>query len=132
MDIKEVYDFIKKCGTYYIASIDGDQARVRPFGTIKLFEDKLYIQTGKSKECSRQFHAAPKIELCCFDGSQWLRVAATAVADDRLEPAEAMLEDYPELKAMYQPGDGNCEVFYLKDAAATFSSFTAPPQTINF
>ena len=132
MNINDVYAFIKKCGTYYLATVDGDQARVRPFGTILLFEDKLYFQTGKVKPCSKQMHAAPKVELCCFDGEKWLRVTGTAVEDARLEPATAMLEDYPNLKAMYQPGDGNCETFYLKDATATFASFTAAPETVEF
>ena len=75
--MKEVYEFIKKCGTYYLATIEGDQARVRPFGTIDIFEDKLYIQTGKIKEVSKQIQKNPKVELCAFDGEAWLRVAGT-------------------------------------------------------
>ena len=130
--MKEVYEFLKKCGTYYLATVEGDQPRVRPFGTVDLFEDKLYIQTGKVKEVSKQMMANPKIEICAFDGSTWIRIAATAVEDDRIAAQEHMLEGYPSLKANYQPGDGNTQVFYLKDATAVFSSFTAEPKTVKF
>ena len=130
--MNEVYEFLKKCQTYYIATIDGDQARVRPFGTIDMFDGALTIQTGKVKEVSRQIHKNPKIEICAFDGKQWLRLAATAVEDTRVEAAEHMLEGYPELKAMYQPGDGNTEIFKLTNVKATFSSFTAAPKTIEW
>ena len=130
--MQEVYDFLKKCGTYYIATIDGDQARVRPFGTIDLFEDKLYIQTGKSKACFQQMVANPKVEICAFDAGQWLRVAATLVPDERVEPQEHMLDNYPGLKGRYAPNDGNNVVLYLKDVTATFSSFTAPEKVIKF
>lgn len=130
--MKEVYEFIKKCGTYYLATIEGDQARVRPFGTIDIFEDKLYIQTGKIKEVSKQIQKNPKVELCAFDGEAWLRVAGTLVRDDRIEPKTHMLDEYPELKSMYSPEDDNTEVLYFKDAEATFSSFTAEPRIVRF
>ncbi len=130
--MKEVYDFLKKCGTYYLATAEGDQPRVRPFGTVDLFEDKIYIQTGKVKDVSKQMMANPKIEICAFDGGTWIRIAATAVEDDRIEAQEHMLDSYPNLKANYQPGDGNTQVFYLKDATAVFSSFTAEPKTVKF
>ena len=130
--MKEVYEFLKKCGTYYLATAEGDQPRVRPFGTVDLFEDKIYIQTGKVKEVSKQMMANPKIEICAFDGGTWIRIAATAVEDDRIEAQEHMLDSYPNLKANYQPGDGNTQVFYLKDATAVFSSFTAEPKTVKF
>ncbi len=130
--MKTVYDFLKKCKVYYLATVDGDQARVRPFGTIDMFEDKLYIQTGKVKDVSKQMQADPKVELCAFDGEKWLRVAATVVKDDRIEPKKHMLENYPDLRAMYDPEDDNTEVLYLKDATATFSSFTEAPVTVKF
>ncbi len=130
--MNEVYEFLKSCQTYYLATVEGDQPRVRPFGTIDLFEGKLYIQTGAKKDVSKQIHANGKVEICAFDGSKWLRLAATAVADDNIEAQRHMLDAYPSLKAMYQPGDGNTEVFYLKDATATFSSFTEAPKTIRF
>ena len=130
--MKKVYGFIKKCGTYYLATVDGDQPRVRPFGTILLFEDKLYIQTGKSKDVSRQIQANPKVEICCFAEGTWLRVAGELVRDERKEVKKAMLDDYPELRGMYSEDDDNTEVLYFKNATATFSSFTAAPEVINF
>ena len=89
--MKEVYSFLKKCETYYLATIDGDQARVRPFGTIHIFENKLYFQTGKSKRVSKEIHAYPKVELCAFDGETWLRVAAKAVEDPRIEAQQSKI-----------------------------------------
>lgn len=130
--MNEVYEFLKKCGVYYLATAEGDQPRVRPFGTIDLFEDKLYIQTGKVKDVSRQLQANPKAELCAFADGTWLRVACSLVRDDRIEPKKHMLEAYPSLQAMYSAEDDNTEVLYLKDAVAVFSSFTAAPRTVTF
>ena len=130
--MQEVYEFLKKCGTYYLATMDGDQPRVRPFGTVDLFDGKLYIQTGKVKDVSNQMLSNPKVELCAFDGEKWLRVAASAVLDDNLAAQEHMLNAYPSLRKLYQPGDGNTEVFFLKDATAVFSSFTEAPRTVTF
>lgn len=130
--MQQIYEFLKTCGTYYLATVEDGQPRVRPFGTIDLFEGRLYIQTGKSKSVSRQLHVNPRLEICAFNGSRWLRLAATAVEDDRVEARRHMLDAYPELQAMYTPDDGNTEVFFLKDAAATFSSFTTEPEVIRF
>lgn len=130
--MNEVYEFLKKCQTYYLATIDGTQARVRPFGTVDIFDGQLTIQTGKVKPVSKQIHANPNVEICAFDGQQWLRLAAVAVEDERIEAATHMLESYPELKAMYTPGDGNTEIFKLTNVKATFSSFTAAPRTIEW
>ena len=130
--MKEVYDFLKNCGTYYLATVDGDQPRVRPFGTVDIFEGRLYIQTGKVKPVSRQIQANPKVELCAFAGGKWLRVAGTLVRDERLEAKKHMLDAYPALQAMYSAEDDNTEVLYFKDAVATFSSFTEAPKTIQF
>lgn len=130
--MKEVYEFLKQCGTYYLATVEGDQPRVRPFGTIDLFEDKLYIQTGKVKEVSKQMQANPKAELCAFNGQKWVRIEATMVRDDRVEAKAHMLDNYPNLKAMYSAEDDNTEVLYLKDATATISSFTEAPVVIKF
>lgn len=130
--MKEVYDFLKKAGTYYLATVEGDRPRVRPFGTIDLFEDKLYIQTGKVKNVSKQLAANPKAEICAFMDGTWLRVACELIEDDRREARVHMLESYPELKSMYSADDGNTQVFYLKNAEAVFSSFTAAPRKINF
>ncbi|MBR6511982.1 MAG: pyridoxamine 5'-phosphate oxidase family protein [Clostridia bacterium] len=130
--MEKVYEFIKACKIYYLATIDGDQARVRPFGTIDMFEGKLYIQTGKVKDVSKQIHANPKVEISCFNGEKWLRLAGTLVEDERIEAKEHMLDSYPDLKAMYSADDGNTEVFYFKDAKATISSFTEAPEEILF
>ena len=130
--IERVCTFMKEAETYYLATVEGDQPRVRPFGTINLFEGKLYIQTGKVKDVSKQLAANPKAELCAFKNGEWLRVAATLVNDDRIEPKVDMLENYPSLKAMYDANDSNTQVLYLKDATATFSSFTAAPETVTF
>lgn len=128
--MKEIYDFLKKCKTYYLATIDGDQPRVRPFGTVDLFEDKLYIQTGKVKNVSKQMQANPKIEICAFDGSEWIRIEATTVRDDRVEAKQHMLDAYPNLQKMYKADDDNTEVLYLKDVNATIYSFTANPRVV--
>ena len=130
--MQEVLDFLKKAGTYYLATVEGDQPRVRPFGTAHIFEGKLYIQTGKSKPCSKQMAANPKVEICAFAGGQWLRIAATAVDDDRVEAKASMLDAYPNLKDRYSAEDPNTQVLYLKDAGATFSSFTAPDRVVKF
>lgn len=130
--MQEIYDFIKKCEVYYLATVEGDQPRVRPFGTIDIFEDKLYIQTGKVKEVSKQIQANSKVEICGFADGQWLRIAGKLVRDDRVEAKAHMLDAYPNLKAMYSAEDDNTEVLYFEDATATFSSFTSEPRTIKF
>lgn len=130
--MKEVYEFLKKCSVYYLATVEGDQPRVRPFGTIDLFEDKLYIQTGKVKDVSKQMQVNPKVEISAFDGATWIRIAATVVRDENIKAKEHMLDNYPNLKAVYSAEDDNTEVLYLKDATATFSSFTAAPKVVKF
>ncbi len=130
--MQEVYDFLKKCGTYYLATTEGNQPRVRPFGTYLIFEGKLYIQTGKSKNVSKQMMANPKIEICAFSGDTWIRISATAVEDDRIEAKQAMLDAYPQLQAMYKADDSNTQVLYLKDATATFASFGGEPKVVKF
>ena len=132
--MKEVYDFLKKCGTYYLATVEGDQPRVRPFGTIDIFEGKLYIQTGKVKEVSKQIQANSKVEISAFDAStgNWVRIAGKLVRDDRVEAKAHMLDAYPNLKAMYSAEDENTEVLYFEDATATFSSFTEEPIVVKF
>ncbi|MBQ6398484.1 MAG: pyridoxamine 5'-phosphate oxidase family protein [Clostridia bacterium] len=128
----EVYDFLKKCGTYYLATVEGNQPRVRPFGTVDLFEDRLYIQTGKSKEVSKQIQANPRVEICAFAEGKWLRVAGKLVRDDRVEAKRHMLDAYPSLQKMYSAEDDNTEVLYFEEATATFSSFTEAPRTVRF
>ena len=130
--METVYQFLKECGTYYLATTEGGQPRVRPFGTVDLFEGKLYIQTGKIKNVSKQMLANPKIEISGMAGNRWIRIAATAVEDDRVEARRHMLAAYPSLQGMYQADDGNCQVFYLQNATATISSFQDAPVTVNF
>ena len=129
---KEVFDFMKKTKTYYLATVENDQPRVRPFGTVEIFEGNLYIQTGRKKNVSHQIEANGKIELCTFDGERWLRLTATAIADDRIEAQTHMLDNYPELGKMYQPGDGNTVVYKLVNVTATFESFGAEKRVIRF
>lgn len=132
--MEEVKEFIKNCGAYFLATVEGDQPHVRPFGTVEIFEGKLYIQTGKSKSVSKQIRANGKVEICAMDksGASWVRLSGTLVRDDRREPKVHMLENYPELKSMYSPDDDNTEVLFFKDAEATFYSFTAAPRTVKF
>lgn len=130
--MQEVYDFLKACNTYYLATVEGDQPRVRPFGTVDIFEGKLYIQTGKVKDVSKEMQANPKVEICAFNGEKWIRVAGEVVRDDRVEAKKHMLDSYPNLKTLYRADDDNTEVLYLKNATATISSFTEEPKVIKF
>ena len=131
--MNEVYEFLKNAGVYYLATVEGDQPRVRPFGTIDIFEDKLYIQTGKVKPVAHQMKANPKVEISAMTADhKWIRIAAEAVLDENIEAQKHMLDAYPNLQAMYQPGDGNTEVYYLKNAVAQICSFTEPPVEIKF
>ena len=130
--MEEICKFLKEAGTYYLATVEGDQPRVRPFGTIHIFEDKLYIQTGKIKPVSKQLNENPKAEICAFKDGTWLRLSGTLVEDDREEARKSMLDAYPQLRAMYDENDGNTQVLYFKDATAVFSSFTAPERMIKF
>ena len=130
--IDEVCEFLKDCGTYYLATTDGDQPRVRPFGTAHIYEGKLYIQTGKSKDVAKQLEANPKFEICGFKKGKWIRVSGTLVGNDSDDAVSSMLEAYPSLKRMYAVGDGNTIVYGINDGVATFSSFTEPPRTVEF
>lgn len=130
--MQRVCDFLKKTGVYFLATVDGDQPEVRPFGTAEIIDGKLYIQTGHVKPVAKQIAVNPKVAICAYDGKEWLRVNATLVEDSRVEVKKAMLDAYPTLRAMYNENDGNTAVYYLKDAKATISSFTAAPVEIEF
>jgi uncharacterized pyridoxamine 5'-phosphate oxidase family protein len=130
--MQEVYEFLKKCGVYYLATVEGDQPRVRPFGTVDIFEGKLYIQTGKVKDISKQLQANPKAEICAYTDGKWLRVAGKLIRDDRVEAKKHMLDNYPDLQTMYSAEDDNTEVLYFEDATAIFYSFTDEPKVIKF
>ncbi len=130
--MERIVKFLKDAGTYYLATVEGDQPRVRPFGTAHLYEGHLYLQTGKVKEVSKQLHKNPKAEICAFKDGEWLRICGELVEDDRNEARQSMLDAYPSLQAMYKADDGNTEVWYFKGGTATFSSFTREPETISF
>ena len=130
--MKRVYDFLKKAEVYYLATMEGDQPRVRPFGTINEFEGKLYIQTGKVKPTSRQIAANNKAELCAFREGAWIRIACELIEDDRFEAKKSMLDAYPNLRGMYDENDGNTQVFYMQNAIATFSAFGKASETVEF
>lgn len=130
--MEKVCAFLKEAGVYYLATVEGDQPRVRPFGTAHIFEGKLYIQTGKVKPVSKQLAVNPKAEVCAFHNGQWLRVAGELVEDDRVEAKKSMLDAYPSLRGMYNEEDSNTQVLYFRNATATISSFTAPSETITF
>ena len=131
--MEEVFRFLKEAGTYYIATVDGDQPRVRPFGTVNVFEGKLYIQTGKGKRMPKQIAANPKVEICALKGDEWIRVAGTLALDERVEAQESMLDAYPDLRKMYTTGpDGNTAVYFFKEATATISSFSHEPVVVKF
>mgnify|MGYP004540277393 FL=1 len=128
----KVLKFLKDAETYYLATVEGDQPRVRPFGTAHVFEGKLYIQTGKVKDVSKQLHQNPKAEICAFKNGEWLRVSGKLIEDDRNEARQSMLDAYPSLQKMYKADDGNTEVFYFEEATAIFTSFTHEPEIIKF
>ena len=130
--MERVCKFLKDAGVYYLATVEGDQPRVRPFGTAHIFEGKLYIQTGKVKPCAKQIAANPKVEICAFKDGAWIRIAGELVEDDRVEARKSMLDAYPNLRRMYDENDGNSLVLYFKNATATISSFSAAPEVIEF
>ena len=130
--MKEVYDFLKECGVFYIATIDKDKPRVRPFGALNIFEDKLYLQTGKVKDVSKQISINNNVEISAMSNGKWIRISGKLIEDDRLEAKESMLDNNPELKNMYKAEDPNTEVLYLQDVTATISSFTEAPKIIKF
>ena len=135
MSIQKTYEFIKNAGTYYLATVDKDQPRVRPFGTINIFEGKLYIQTGRKKNVSKQLSKNGKVELCAYQPEKkcWLRLSGTLVDDDRREAKQAMLDAYPGLKRMYSADDPNTQVLYFAPGAvATIDSFPAKQIVLKF
>ena len=128
--MKEVCEFLKECGTYYLATVEDNKPRVRPFGTINIYEDKLYIQTGKSKNVYKQLEKNNNFEICAFKDGKWLRVSGELVNDDRVEAKKDMLDNYPDLRSMYDENDANTSVLYFKNAKATIYSFTEEPKII--
>ena len=130
--MEKVYNFLKNASVYYLATVEGDQPRVRPFGTVNIFENKLYIQTGKIKPVSKQLLANPKAEICAFKDGTWIRVSGELINDERIEAKKSMLDAYPNLRGMYDENDNNTQVLYFKNAKAVISSFTSSPEIIEF
>ncbi len=130
--MERVCKFLKDAGTYYLATVDGNKPKVRPFGTAHIFEGRLYIQTGRKKAVAKQLAANPNVEICAMSGGDWLRISGELVEDDRREARVSMLEAYPELQSLYSADDGNTQVWYFKNATAVFSSFTKPEETVKF
>ena len=131
-NMQQVRDFLHKTGVYFLATADGDQPQVRPFGTAEIIEGKLYIQTGHVKNVAKQIAANPKVAICAFNGEQWLRITATLVEDPRVEIKKAMLDANPGLRSMYDENDDNTAVYFLTEAKATISSFSAETLEIEF
>ena len=131
-NVERVCRFLDEAGVYYLATVEGDQPRVRPFGTALVYNGRLYIQTGKIKSVSKQLAADPKAEICAFKDGRWLRVTGELCNDDDRAVKVAMLEKMPSLSAMYDPDDGNMQMLYFKNATAVFSSFTEAPETLVF
>ena len=130
--MQEVYEFLKEAGTYYLATIDGDKPRVRPFGTVNIYDGKLYIQTGKKKDVSKQIQKNCNVEICAFNNGKWIRIQGKLIRDDRVEAKKDMLDHYPNLRSMYDEADDNTEVLYFESAKAVISSFTDNPKNIEF
>lgn len=130
--MEEVFKFLKESGAYYLATIDGDNPRVRPFGTVAIFENHLYIQTGKTKDVFNQIEKNNNVEICAFKDGRWIRVSGKLIADDRIEAKKYMLDQYPDLRRMYDENDSNTIVLYFETAKAVIASFTEAPKIIEF
>ncbi|MCQ2319087.1 MAG: pyridoxamine 5'-phosphate oxidase family protein [Bacteroidales bacterium] len=131
-NMEEVYQFLKDCETYYLATVDGERPRVRPFGTVNIFEGKLYIQTGKKKRTAQQLALNPHAEICAFNGSSWIRIETTLVADERVEAKKSMLDSYPQLRGMYDENDDNTIVYFMTSSRAWITSLGTPEKEIEF
>ena len=130
--MKEVEKFLDECGVYYLATISEDGPKVRPFGTIDIFEDHLYIQTGKSKDVYKQIEKNNKVEICAFKDGRWIRISGNLISDDRVEAKKHMLDKYPNLRGMYDENDDNTIVLYFESGKAVISSFTEDAKVIEF
>lgn len=133
-NMEEVQAYLKECGTFFIATTDGDQPRVRPFGVSEIINGRLYIMTGKVKDVFKQMAANGKFEICALkpSGSEWMRLSGTLVNDETLAVKEEFLNRNPGLKSMYKADDGNMAVLYITNATARFCSFSAAERTVNF
>lgn len=130
--MKEVMEFIKEAGVYFLSTIDEDKPRVRPFGTLEIFEDHLYIQTGKNKDVFKQIEKNNNVELSAYKDGRWIRVSGKLIIDDRVEAKKYMLDQNPSLRSMYDENDNNTIVLYFENGKAIISSFTEEPKVIEF
>lgn len=128
--MEEVLKFLEDCGAYFLATVDGEKPRVRPFGTAMLYENHLYIQTGKKKDVSKQIAKNPNVEISAFKDGKWIRIEGKLKSDDRVIVKKEMLDKYPNLRGMYDENDSNTEVLYFEEGIATIYSFTAAPIVI--
>lgn len=130
--MKRVYDFLKEAKVYYLATMDGDQARVRPFGTIDLFDGKLYIMTKNHKKVSDQMKSNPKVEITAMRGDDWIRITCEAYLETRHEAVVSMVDAHPHLAQFYSADDPDTEVFYLANATAIIYSTTPEPLMVQW
>ena len=132
--MKEVQAYLKECSAFSIATVDGGQPRVRPFGVSEIIDGRLYIMTGKRKDVFKQMAANGKFEICALkpSGAEWMRLSGTLVNDETLAVKEEFLNRNEELKSMYRADDDNMAVLYIKDATARFCSFSAPERKVTF
>lgn len=129
--MKKTLEFLQESGTFYLATAEGDQPRVRPFGAVFEYEGKLYIATNNTKKCFKQMLENPKVEMCSMNKKgQWIRVTGEVANDDRREVKEFALQAVPSLKSMYSVDDGIFAVLYFTKGTATISSFTTKPETL--
>lgn len=126
--LTKVLAFLDDAQTYYLATVDGDQPKVRPFGTALVYNDKLYIQTGKIKDVSKQLAKNPKAEICAFKDGKWIRITGELVEDETREVKTLMLEKMPVLRHMYNEDDGNMQMLFFKKATVVFSAFGSAPE----
>ena len=133
-NMQEVQSYLKECGAFFIATTDGNQPRVRPFGVSEIINGRLYIITGKVKDVYKQMDKNGKFEICALkkSGSEWMRLSGTLVNDETLSVKEEFLKRNPGLKAMYKADDDNMAVLYITNATARFCSFSAPERKVNF
>lgn len=121
--MKRTYDFLKKAGTFYLATVDKDQPRVRPFGAVCIAHEKLYICSNNKKECYKQMLDNNKIEISAMVGNEWIRLTGLVKNDSSKKVKSAMLNENPILKTMYSEDDTIFEVLYLENVTATFNQF---------
>ncbi len=131
--LQEIKDYLAECRVFYLATVDGDQPRVRPFGVSEIYNGRLYLMSGKSKEVFKQLVANPKFELSATkaNGAEWIRVSGRLVNDDDVVMKQYLLDQNPELKQLYK-ADDNMAAMYITDGEARFFSFNEPERRVKF